>query len=163
MNLFRRFLPFAPLGNDEFAINWDAAERHLVLNLAEDLETADDLSNPVFRRLFPTAYPQDPERDAGFQIFAQAARLDQRSEQLTVLRKTVESKTMTTEELSAWMGIINDLRLVLGTMLDIGEEDEAPPQDDEQAQAFDIYHRLSWVLTHLVDALTRTLPESDDD
>ena len=30
---------------------------------------------------------------------------------------------MTGEQLSAWMGILNDFRLVLGTMLDVSEED----------------------------------------
>jgi hypothetical protein len=151
------------LGNDEFAVNWDAAERALVVNLASQLEEIDDLDNPSFRRLFPTAYPQDPERDAGFQIFARSARLEQRSDQLGILRETVDADVMSGDQLNAWMGIINDLRLVLGTMLDVTEDDEPESRNDEQAASFELYNHLSWVLTHLVDALTRSLPDVPDE
>jgi len=58
-------------------------------------------------------------------------------------------------QLLSWMGAVNDLRLVLGTRLDVSEEtafDQDP--DDPDAPALAVYQYLSFLLETIVDALS---------
>ena len=74
------------------------------------------------RRLFPPAYPDDPERDAGYQVLTRDELLEQRLAALDVVERTLDGGDLDTGEMTAWMGTLNSLRLVLGTRLDVDEE-----------------------------------------
>ena len=71
----------------------------------------------------------------------------------TVL-STLRADRIAEDELFAWMGAINDLRLVLGTRLDVSEETdlEVGPEHPEAA-AYALYAYLGWLLELLVDAV----------
>jgi hypothetical protein len=58
-------------------------------------------------------------------------------------------------QLGAWMGVVNDLRLVLGTRLDISEELDltAVADDDPEVATFALYSYLSWLLEQMVEAI----------
>ncbi len=148
--------------------------RQLLIWLADQLDVILDHDSPELTRLFPTAYADDPERDAGYQILARGQLVDYRREAITVLRDTAEESVLGEDQLSAWMRVVNDLRLVIGTRLDVSEDDDyfTPEQDkdhhesgedglaedDPDAGLIEIYHVLGIVLSHIVDALTGTLP-----
>jgi hypothetical protein len=51
------------------------------------------------------------------------------------------------------MGAVNDLRLVLGTRLDVTEDMDDIELDDPRAPAFHVYHYLTYVLSEIVNAL----------
>ena len=73
---------------------------------------------------------------------------------LDVVDATVRSTTLTEEEVLTWMGAINDLRLVLGTRLDVSEDmDVDIDPSDPEGQALAVYHYLSFLLDSIVDAL----------
>jgi hypothetical protein len=55
------------------------------------------------------------------------------------------------------MGAINDLRLVLGTRLDVTEEMEGVAVDDPRAPALAVYQYLTYLLSEIVQALSDTL------
>ncbi|MGD9796069.1 MAG: DUF2017 family protein [Acidimicrobiia bacterium] len=117
--------------------------------------------DPDLRRLFPTAYPDDPDADAFYQLLAKDDLLARRLANLDTFEACLGSDTLTTDELTAFMGAVNDLRLVLGTKLDVSEEDDltAMADDDPNAPAMALYAFLGFVLECVVDALFGTVPE----
>jgi len=64
----RNWGPFVPLGDDRYELRLDDETRQFLGRLLIDLgNTIDGDGHPDMRRLFPTAYPNDPERDAEYQ------------------------------------------------------------------------------------------------
>jgi len=62
--------------------------------------------------------------------------------------------SLTPEQADAWLTAINDVRLSLGTMLDIGPEmPEELPDDDPRAAHFGVYQWLTFVQDLLVQVL----------
>lgn len=72
----------------------------------------------------------------------------------------MEADRLDEEQLVAWLGSLNDLRLVLGTRLEVTEEDyeRDVPDEDPRRPAFAVYHYLSWLEEELVEALGSGLP-----
>ncbi|MGF1595411.1 MAG: DUF2017 family protein [Acidimicrobiales bacterium] len=168
MPLFRRPRLFKPLGLDDdgrvvFAVRLAPEARSWLIGLADQLEQLLETDADDTRRLFPTAYPDDPELDAGYQILARQQLIDQRRAAIESMRRTVDSEVMDDEALGAWMGIVNDLRLVLGTRLDMGEDDHDLDRDDPEIETKLLYHELGGLLAEIVDALSSALPDPDDE
>ena len=66
-------------------------------------------------------------------------------------RWTVE---LTNEEATAWLGVLNDLRLALGVRLDITEDFDGDVDDtDPRAPALRLLSYLGWLEEQLLDAL----------
>ncbi len=59
------------------------------------------------------------------------------------------------------MSVINDARLVLGTRLDVSEDDE-PDFDDPDIGLYLIYDELGYLLDSIVTAMITVLPDPDD-
>ena len=69
----------------------------------------------------------------------------------SVRRWTVE---LTDEEATAWLGVLNDLRLALGVRLDITEDFDGDVDDtDPRAPALRLLSYLGWLEEQLLDAL----------
>ena len=70
-----------------------------------------------------------------------------------MVESTLRDEELSPETLIAWITSINDLRLVLGTHLDVSEDDEPTFRDenDQEQQQRAIYHYLSHLLGELVD------------
>lgn len=148
-----------------FAVGFHESIPVLLVNLGDQLDSILDDDHPDLRRLFPTAYPDDPDRDAGYQILARSSLTDQRRAAIETVRRTAMNEIVTEDELTDWMALVNDLRLVLGTRLDVSEDDEGHDLDpsDPEAQLTHIYHLLGAVLYDIVGALSETLPPGIDD
>ena len=145
--------------NGRFAVSFPPHVMALVTNLADQLEGLLDDDRPELRRLFPTAYTDDAERDAGYQVFARNELIELRRANIERLRSTVDAATLSADDLSAWTHVVNDVRLVVGTSLDVGEDDDWPDPEDPRAGGFELYHFLGAVLSELVDAMTLTLDD----
>ncbi|HET8619014.1 MAG TPA: DUF2017 family protein [Acidimicrobiales bacterium] len=129
----------------------------LVIQLREQLLASTD--EPSVRRLFPPAYPDDPERDAGYQVLTRDELLEHKLAALEVVERTLETGgELDDDEMSAWMATLNSLRLVLGTRLDVDEELPTLDPDDPLAPAYAVYEYLGWLLSQVVDALSTDLP-----
>lgn len=128
--------------------------------------------DPVLRRLFPTAYRGDDEAAAEFRRFTEGGLRDGKSRSAAAVIDTLEEAGLpvepTDEDLSidveldqadalVWLRALNDLRLALGTRLEVEEGDEerwwALPDEDPRAQAHHIYEWLGFVQETLVRAL----------
>jgi Domain of unknown function (DUF2017) len=133
----------------------------LVVQLREQLlASTDDAS---VRRLFPPAYPDDPERDAGYQVLTRDELLEHRLAALDTVEGSLDGAELDDAGLAAWMSTLNSLRLVLGTRLDVDEELPALADDDPLAPAYAVYEYLGWLLSQVVDVLSRDLPPSAPD
>jgi hypothetical protein len=151
---------FEPGPEGTYALQLDEEDRRLLSmlsrHLAEKLEA--DPQAPVLERLFPTAYPKDPEREQEWRLLMSMDLHERRREQLALLDAAAGGAAFTADELHVWMQALNDLRLYLGTRLDISEETELEDFDDEGLQQlFVLYDWLSGLLYATVDVLTETL------
>ena len=61
------------------------------------------------------------------------------------------------------LDILNSLRLVLGTRLDVDEELPDLDPSDPQAPVYAVYEYLGWLLSQVVDALGSDLPPPSAD
>jgi hypothetical protein len=142
-----------------FDLRLPESERQLVTSLVGQLRlvlTGDDVAaDPGMRRLFPSAYADDAARDAEYREMVHDDLLAARLGALDVVEATVGASNVDEAQLLAWMGAINDLRLVLGTRLDVSEETafDADPEDPD-APALAVYQYLSFLLESIVDALS---------
>jgi hypothetical protein len=148
-----------------YTVRLPVEERELLRSLPGQLRTlltdAGADGDPALERLFPPAFgPSDVERNAEY---ASLMRDDLRSARLTalsVMESSVDRTSLSEDELAAWLGALNDLRLVFGTRLDVTDDmdamDDLPP-DDPLAPAFALYYYLTWLQEQVVQALAGSL------
>ena len=113
-------------------------------------------AGPDQRRLYPSAYPNDPERDADYVALVHDDLLRSRLEAADVVTATVGNETLEPDELEQWMVVLNSLRLVLGTRLDISEADEFDPEAPDVAER-SLLLWLGLLLEEAVEASVRFL------
>ena len=149
---------FTPRSGGEIGLKLSRDERVLLAGLAAELRAQLDGEpggDPSLRRLFPRAYEDETEERA-YRELAGDSLLDGRRAALELLAETVDRKSLSAEEADAWPRALNDLRLVLGTRLDVQEDTFASDLrlDDPDAPGLTVYGYLSWVQEQLVAALS---------
>lgn len=129
--------------------------RHLLAEM-RDLVTSDP-SDPRVRRLFPTAYHADPDRDAEYQRLMRDELVASRTSALDEVDEVLAGTApMTLAQAVAFVQSLNALRLVLGTILDVDEAHDSSdlePGDPLLAQHH-LYDYLSWLLDSAVRAMS---------
>jgi hypothetical protein len=132
-------------------------EAALLRELLDELEgLLDDPEDPDLRRLFPPAHA-DRESEEQYRSLVGDQLLSGRAKALSTMRETLEQHTLDPDEADAWLRALNDLRLVLGTRLDVSEEIdwEAVDLQDPRGRELAVYGYLSWLQEQLVEALGR--------
>jgi len=144
----------------------DEAE-FLVLLPVELREVFDGpLDDPAGRRLFPAAYldPTEEAREIEWKAMVHPDLMRQRLDALATVAASLERSTrqgdfmelaLDPEEVQAWLAVLNDVRLVLGTRLDITEDDWDVAPDDPRAAAYGVYAWLTHLQGDLIDQLLR--------
>jgi hypothetical protein len=131
-----------------FQIRLSDEDREMLRILHDQLDQLLDEDDASLRRLFPPAYNEDPEFDAEYQRLMREDLVDRRRAALATMVRTLDSSELSEEELTGWLGALNDFRLVLGTQLDVTEDDlfiDTP----EHA----LYHYLGYLEESVVSAL----------
>ncbi len=150
------------LANGKFKMDFPSHLCELLVSLANELDEVIDGDSPDLKRLFPTAYADDPDMDAGYQILARGQLVDHRRAAIETVRESMSLDELDEKQVNAWMLVINDLRLVIGTRLDVSEDDEmmfeSPDPDDPNGYLTEVYRVLGFMLGDIVDALTGALP-----
>ena len=143
-----------------FGWNFAKNEREVLTHVAKDLRallTAETpSSDPSLQRLFPPARTDDPIEELEYERKVGDSLLAAKLEQLTILERCAASRVLSEEDVLACMRAVNDLRLVLGTRLDVREESD-PSEfagDPERRSTFELYAYLSWLLESLIDAMS---------
>ena len=127
---------------DRTAIRLGNDERSMLVDLAGQFRAVvvDD-ADPDLRRLYPTAYPDDPERDADYSGLVHDDLVRTRIAAADTVMTTAGAVSLDAVQLAAWMQVLNGLRLLLGTRLNLSEADEFDPEaDDAPTRAL-----LSWL------------------
>jgi len=141
----------------QFEIRLPEPERELLRSLGPQLREVinDEDDDAAVARLFPVAYRDDPDRETEFRLLARDELRSSHLAALATLEESAGAERLEEEQLLAWMRAINDVRLVLGTRLDVTEEGHERPADltDARAPAFAVYDFLSWLQGEIVDAL----------
>jgi uncharacterized protein DUF2017 len=116
-----------------------------------------DRGDPVYDRLFPSAY-EDAKDEAAYRDLIGDSLVQEKLEGLdaisTALGTQTTDVTLDDEALQRWLGALTDLRLAIGMRLDVDEErmsQEVGP-DDPDAQALSVLHWLGWVQEGLIRA-----------
>jgi hypothetical protein len=130
-------------------------ERELVRQLLGELRTLLSVGgdDPRLRRLYPSAYADDAEQEEEYRRLTREELESGRLASLDTVEATAAADELSADELTAWMHAVNALRLVLGTMLDVGEEDpfDIDPEDPD-ARSYMLYGYLGILLEEIVQA-----------
>ncbi|MCU1455450.1 MAG: hypothetical protein JWN46_3596 [Acidimicrobiales bacterium] len=149
-----------PQPDGTWALHLGATERDLLASLADQLDELieEDPGDAGLRRLFPTAYLDDPSREEEFRLLAGDELRASRQAALEVLRTSARRDALDDDEATAWLQALNALRLVVGTRLDVSEEDDGDvPPDHPDAPLWAVYGFLTWLVSRTVTALTGSL------
>jgi hypothetical protein len=136
-------------------LRFHEGELLLLRGLMDELEgLLEDPDDPALRRLFPQAH-DDPESEEQYRSLVRDQLLGGRSKALAVVRDTLGKETLSLDEADAWLRALNDLRLVLGTRLDVTEDLDYENIDLNEPRGRDlaVYGYLTWLQEQLVEAL----------
>ncbi|MGY1808213.1 DUF2017 family protein [Blastococcus sp. SYSU D00669] len=155
--------PFKRKGQDVVA-RLEPAESGILGLLLDQLEQlltadADDVAgDPVLARLLPEGHRGDPRLAADYRELTESSLRSGKADDLATVRATLPpgggELRLDPDQAAAWLRSSNDLRLALGTRLDISEDTE-PPDDvtGEEGQQLAVYYWLTSLQGSLVDAL----------
>ena len=140
----------------------------LVAELAEETraeaEDAAGLGDEGLARLWPDAVQGDIVASASFRSLTAADLEEGRAARFATVAETINSVGLDEAQAAAWLGAVNDLRLVRGTRLGVTEETGAHPLDEADPAAAQtiVFLWLGWIEEQLVEALAAGLPEIPD-
>lgn len=148
---------------DGYLINLGPDEVELVARLMGELRELllanDPRTEPLLRRLFPPAYhlADDAEADAEYQRLMREELVASRLAAIEEAGRLIESGTALDDEaMQGLLRSLNAVRLVLGTLLDVGEAHDPGElhDDDPMIGEHHLYQFLSFLLDSAVDALS---------
>ncbi len=158
-----------------FDVVLEAGEAAVLTRLCEELTTllADDepgqAPDPVLERLFPRAYldPTEEEAESDWQRLVHGDLVDGRRRALATVEGTLAGAqlrrgryelTLTAEQAQAWLAVLNDARLALGTRLEVTENMDLSglDPDDPDTAPFAVYWWLGVLEEALIDVLSRS-------
>jgi len=156
--------------NGAFTITLDRESAEVLRDLPLKLRAVlsrTDVRDKVVSRLFPKAH-DDPKLDAEYRKLLGDELLQRKLESVRVFEESLEREpaawqqagrkvklSVPSGELESWLGFVNDMRLVLGTELDItqdGWEEDFDP-NHPQADDFVLLHYLGWLQESLLRAM----------
>jgi hypothetical protein len=144
----------------DFLLRLGPEERGLLRRLSAELEEllAAEPEDPSLRRLRPRAY-EDEEVEREFRSLMGSELESLRLENLRGLAETAGRDRLDAEELDRWLAALNDLRLVLGTRLDVTEDQFADGFDPSAPHAYElaVYAFLTWLQEAAIEAASSAL------
>ncbi|HJR97504.1 MAG TPA: DUF2017 family protein [Actinomycetota bacterium] len=160
--------PVRRVGPGSFELRLSEQERDAVRTFSGQLRvlltSEDPSSDPAVARLFPPALPEDDvlgnleyEQHHGDELLAgRLAALD-------TVERTLELDRLSEDELLAWLGSLNSIRLVIGTRLGVTEESTEGDfaGDERNAEMFELYGYLTWLQGWVIEALDEEMREGD--
>jgi hypothetical protein len=121
-----------------------------------------DDSDPVIRRLFPSAY-RDADADAEFRRLSESDALARKLADAEAVLDDLEggrTVRLSTERAGRWLRTLNALRLSLAVRLGIEDEAsiralDALGEDDPRAFPYGVYDWLGFVMESMLGALSK--------
>jgi hypothetical protein len=140
-----------------YRLDLPPAERALLRRLLPELRgllTEPDPDGRT-RRLYPTAYADDEAAEEEFHRLTRDELVTSRLAALDAVEATLDATELDEAQLSAWMGSVNSVRLVLGTLLDVSEHVDirGGPEEEPDVETYALYSYLSGLLEEIVGAV----------
>ena len=136
-----------------FALHISKDEREVVTRLLEELRTlqTDPDAADATTRLFPVVHPDDPDQEAEYQRLMRSELIESRAAGIAtaveVLSRPGRKIHLEEAELLAFTRAVNSVRLVLGTILEVTEDDDLDaPAELVDSPEYQLYAYLSYVL-----------------
>ncbi len=152
-----------------FSVHLSEPEQVLLKSLLSQLRTllrvegaGEVTEESGVRRLFPPAHPHREDLEAEYQGMVRDELVRQRLAAVDEVEATIVLPSLDEDQLTTWLKTFNDLRLVLGTRLDVSEDMDEIDPDDPDAPALAAYAYLGFLLESTVVALSGALPEPDE-
>ncbi len=147
-------------GTRTWSINLEPAERAMIVRLLGELSemlSGDDGAMPlaVANRLFPPAFLDDPDKNAEYHRLMRDELVASRLGQIAAVRSALgpdAPEHLDEGQATALLQSVNAVRVALGTMLDVGEDDDV--DDGSEVPELQLYHYLSWLLEWTVRSLS---------
>lgn len=163
--------PFRRNRSDGFDVVFEPGEAAVLTRLCEELTTLlagdDEQPDPVLERLFPRAYldPTEEEAESDWQRLVHGDLLDGRRRSLAIVEGTLAGATvrrgrfeltLSEEQALAWLAMLNDARLALGTRLGVTEDLDLSglDPDDPDTAPHAVYWWLGVLEERLIDVLS---------
>ena len=146
-------------GRTSYVVHLGKDERALLVRLCEELrEVVTGPADPAsVQRLFPVVHPDEPGMEAEYQRLMRdeliASRLGAIEVVVEVLGGGGRRLTLDEAQLHALVQSVNGVRLVLGTVLEVSDDDEDRPELVGQPE-YELYAYLSWLLDSAVRAMS---------
>lgn len=137
----------------------------LVADLQADPDEPEVSEDPVLKRLFPSAYPNDPAAASDFRRFTERDRRVQKVAEAQVVLDRLEATALGAhdlkiprEETDAWLRTLTSIRLAVATRLGISDAVTAEqlaelPEDDPRSFLVSVYDWLGFAQETMVNAL----------
>ena len=144
-----------PTDDGRYRLRWGDDDRALIRTLTDELDTVLEGDDDALVRLFPPAYGTDETRSREWAALAHSELIESRRAALATVQHALDAPDLSADELHSLMRAVNDVRLVLGTQLDVSEEDtrRRDPADPD-APRWAAYERLTHMLGQIVSALS---------
>jgi Domain of unknown function (DUF2017) len=123
--------------------------------------------DPILSRLLPDFHrldddapsPEDQDSAAALRSLHEPELLDLKTGVAAVVLETCPPSgghvSLELEQADAWLAALNDVRLALGTALDVSEDmPERLPDDDPRSADLGVYHWLTYIQESLVEAMS---------
>jgi hypothetical protein len=145
---------------DSLQLRLDPDESAVLGHIVDEMLTllhSQASDDPVTKRLFPDAY-ESPEDAAAYNELVSDQLMAAKISALETVRKDLENGAdlvLERDSVEMWLTALTDLRLALGTRLDMTEEKMAMDLDprDPEASSYAILHWLGWLQESLVEAI----------
>jgi hypothetical protein len=111
----------------------------------------------VLARLLPDFTTEDADLAAGLRSLHEPELIEAKDSAAALVLETLPETggriELTVEQADTWLAALNDVRLALGTALDVSEDmpEELPP-DDPRSAHLGVYHWLTFVQDALIQA-----------
>ena len=130
-----------------------------MLDELRQLVTDPDPENPaaaaLIARLFPVVHPDDPDAEAEYQRLMRDELVQSKMATFELVDEALGGDGRLDEAgLVAFMQAINSLRLVLGTMLGITDDEHDEPENELATPENELYSYLSWLLEWSVQTIS---------
>jgi hypothetical protein len=137
----------------------------LVADLEVDHDEPEVSEDPVLKRLFPDAYPDDATASSDFRRFTErdlkakkVADAQQVLDRLAATELGAHDLRIPRDEVEAWLRTLTSVRLAVATRLGISDADAADelsalPEDDPRSFLVSVYDWLGFAQETMINAL----------
>jgi hypothetical protein len=145
-------------------VRLDEQEADVMRTLVSEMEEMLDAgrpADPVMERLFPRAYTKQSDEEA-YQELVGSDLEGSKKRALKTLGQDLGTKgavdsPLSQEQADKWLTALTDMRLAIGTRLDVTEETMGQELDpnDEKSPTMAVLHWLGWVQESIIERISR--------